>query len=213
MFTGIIEEVGTVERVTSVSRGRQFRIACHGILEELEVDDSVSMSGVCLTVTKVEKGFFEATAVDETLQRSTLGRMKPRDRVNLERALRLSDRLGGHFVQGHVDGVGKVASVTAQGANKLLWIEILEDLSMYIIEKGSISVDGVSLTIAELQENRLMISLIPHTLQKTTLGFLRKGMGVNIEVDFIGKYVERFLTQSYPKKSKMEEMWLRSMGY
>jgi riboflavin synthase len=212
MFTGLIEEIGSVERVTVISSGRQFRIACRNITEDLAPDDSVSVNGVCLTATTVEAKYFEATAVEETLGRSTLKGLKPGDRVNLERALRLNDRLGGHIVQGHVDGVGKIVSLVRQGAGSLLKIQIPEGLSKYTIEKGSIAVDGVSLTIASVDGYFISISVIPHTLQKTTLQFAKPGTEVNIEVDFMGKYVERFLRPS-SRDSKMNEAWLRSMGY
>jgi len=212
VFTGIVEEIGTVEKVVPVDRSRNLRIASSKVLEDLVPEDSISVAGVCLTVTEVEKRFFEVTAVLESLQTSILGRVKPGDRVNLERAVRLNDRLGGHFVQGHVDGVGKVVSAVIRGTGKLVEIEIPESLSRYTVEKGSVAVDGVSLTIARLKGNRFTVSLIPYTLEHTTLYSLRPGMEVNIEVDLMGKYVERFLQQPKPE-GKMGEEWLRSMGY
>ncbi len=212
MFTGIVEEIGTVEKVTPVSHGLHFRIAASRVLEDLVPDNSISVSGVCLTATKVGSSFFEATAVEETIKKSTLGEIRSGDKVNLERAMRLSDRMGGHIVQGHVDGMGRVLSFVLNGESRLLEIEISGDLSKYTVEKGSIAVDGVSLTIARLQGRRVTISLIPHTLSRTTLGFLRTGDRVNVEVDFIGKYVERFL-QMKREPGKMNEAWLRSMGF
>jgi len=212
VFTGIVEEIGTVEKVVPVDGSRNLRIGASKVLEDITPEDSISVAGVCLTVTKAEKRFFEVTAVLETLQRSILGKIKPGDRVNLERAVRLNGRLGGHFVQGHVDGVGKVVSTVIQGAGKLVEIEIPEPLSLYTVERGSIAVDGVSLTIARLKGNRFTVSLIPYTLEHTTLHSLRPGTEVNIEVDLMGKYVERFLQQ--PKhEGKMGEEWFRSMGY
>jgi riboflavin synthase len=212
LFTGIIEEVGTVERITPISQGRHYRITACRVMEDLTSEDSISVSGVCLTVTKVEKGYFEVTAVEETLQKSIMGGTKQGDRVNLERAMRLSDRLGGHLVLGHVDGVGRVVSVLTQGAGKLLKVEIPAQLLKYTIEKGSIAVDGVSLTITRLEGRRLTTSLIPYTLEHSTLGSVSPGRRVNIEVDFFGKYVERFL--HYAKKErKMGEEQFRSMGY
>ena len=212
MFTGISEEIGTVLNSIAIAGGRLFRISCRLSLEDLAPNDSISVNGVCLTATNVEKTAFEATTTEETLQRSTLKDNKTGDRVNLERAMRLSDRLGGHLVQGHVDGVGKIVSVTARGKGRLIKIEIPRYLSKYIIEKGSIAVDGISLTIAELEGNVVTVSVIPHTLENTTLQFSRSGMKVNIEVDYIGKYVERFI-QHQDRGTKMDEQRLRSMGY
>ena len=212
MFTGIIEEIGTIEKVTSVSYGLHLRIAASRVLEDLLPDNSISVNGVCLTATKVENSFFETTAVEETIKRSTLGQIRVGNKVNLERAMRLSDRMGGHIVQGHVDGIGKVLSFVLKGESKLLKIEIPAHLSKYTVEKGSIAIDGVSLTIAQLQGNLITISLIPHTLSHTTLGSLHIGDSVNIEVDFIGKYVERF-SQMRNESGGMNEAWLRSMGF
>jgi len=212
MFTGIIEEIGKVEKVTPVSYGLHFRIAASRVLEDLAPDSSISVNGVCLTATKVGNSFFEATAVEETIKKSTLGKTVAGDKVNLERAMRLSDRMGGHIVQGHVDGIGKVLSFVVNGESRLLEIEIPEHLSKYTVEKGSIAVDGVSMTIAQLQGRRITISLIPHTLSHTILGSLHTGDSVNVEVDFIGKYVERFL-QLKREPGKMNEAWLRSMGF
>ena len=212
MFTGIVEEVGSIERVTQVRDTRVFRIGAQKVLEDLSPDQSISVNGVCLTATRVEGTYFEATAVKETLERSTLDRLKPGGRINLERALRFDGRLGGHFVQGHVDGVGTVLSVTAKGGEKRLEIEMPAALLRYTVEKGSIAVDGVSLTIARLEQNRLMVALIPYTQEHTTLGSIRSGSRVNIEVDVVGKYVERFL--KHPRTSQpMDETWLKSLGY
>ena len=212
MFTGIVEEIGTIEKVTSISHGRNFRVSAHRILDELKPEDSIAVSGVCLTATGVGSSYFEVTAVDETLRRSTLGFVAPGRKVNLERALRLSDRLGGHFVQGHVDGVGTVRSIATEGAASVCGIDIPEELSKYTVEKGSIAVDGVSLTIMRVDKNRIAVSLIPYTLEHTTLGSIRVGNQVNIEVDFLGKYVERFLHHRIPN-DKMSASWLRSLGY
>ena len=212
MFTGIVEEIGKIEKVASEAHQRHFRIVGSRVLEDIAPEDSVSVNGVCLTVTKVGEGYFETDAVEETLQKSTLGNLQAGVRVNLERALRLGDRLGGHIVLGHVDGVGKVVSVVAKGRNRLLEIEVPESLFRYTIEKGSVAVDGVSLTIAKMEKNRITVSLIPFTLEHTTLGSLRPGSRVNIEVDFFGKYVEQFLQKSGEGGLKGEE-WFRSMGY
>lgn len=212
MFTGIVEEIGTIEKITPVSHGRHFRISARRILDELKPEDSIAVSGVCLTATSVGSTYFDVTAVDETLRRSTLGTVASGRKTNLERALRLNDRLGGHFVQGHVDGVGTVRSMATEGAASVCEIDIPEELSKYTVEKGSIAVDGVSLTIMRMNKNRIGVSLIPYTLEHTTLGAVRAGNQVNIEVDFLGKYVERFL-QHRTQSDKMSASWLRSLGY
>lgn len=212
MFTGIIEEMGIIERVTPVSHGRHFRISAIRVLEDLSTEDSISVSGVCLTTTKVDKNFFDVTAVDETLQRSTLSELTLKSKVNLERALRFNDRLGGHLVQGHIDGIGNVRSAVSKGASTLLEIEIPKHLARYIVEKGSIAIDGISLTIAKIHQDRLTISIIPYTLEHTTLGFIRPGCKVNLEVDMFSKYAEKFF-QHLTRNEKMGENWYRSMGY
>ena len=212
MFTGLIEEIGTVESVRPLASGREIRIRASRVLADLSPEDSISVNGACLTVTRTETNFFESTAVLETLQRSTLGRLVPGQRVNLERALKVGDRLGGHFVQGHVDGVGKIISLVPQGMGRLFEVEIPAPLSRYTIEKGSIAIDGISLTIARLKGNRLTVSVIPYTLEHTTLGLTRPGTEVNVEVDVLGKYVERFFGKASAEEKKGEE-WFRSLGY
>jgi riboflavin synthase len=220
MFTGIIEEIGRIEKVRSLSEGKLFYFSAHTILEDLMIDDSVSVNGVCLTVTNISNNSFTATAVQETLNRSTLGKLPQYAKVNFERALKIDSRLGGHIVQGHADGVGKTISVENKGTGKSFKIEIPDHLMRYIIEKGSITIDGISLTVASISQNRITIWAIPHTLQQTTLSDLKAGSLVNIEVDLVGKYVERFIshhlndqTQTINKKPKKDEHWLRSLGY
>ena len=212
MFTGIVEEVGKINKNWFVREGRCFQITAQKVLEDLMPDHSVSVNGVCLTVTKIEKSYFEMIAVEETLTRSTLSEIKTGQRVNLERAMKLGDRLGGHFVQGHVDDVGKVIAIETKGKSKVIEIEIPQSLTSYVIEKGSIAMDGVSLTITSIKRNHLKISVIQYTLEHTTLKLYRTGSRVNIEVDLLGKYVERML-QNKKAKGKMDETWLRSMGY
>ncbi len=212
MFSGIIEETGRIERVNKSSRGLRLSISGQEVLKDLAIDDSIAVSGVCLTVVDRDEHTFHVEAVQETLQRTTLGTLKVGDRVNLERALRLSDRLGGHFVQGHVDGVGKVVGFQDQLGGKLLAVQLPENLMKYVIEKGSIAVDGVSLTVARVAGNTITIALIPHTLDKTTLGTLQVGDRVNIEVDLIGKYIENLLAKSSEQKT-INENWLKNLGY
>ncbi len=212
MFTGIIEEIGTLQRVVPISHGRRFHITAKRILDDLKPEDSVAVNGVCLTATKIEKTTFEVTAVDETLERSTLRRLGAGQKVNLERALRVGDRMGGHWVQGHIDGMGNVISSKRLGAGLLLTIEIPEHFVKYTVEKGSIAIDGVSLTIADVSNHRMTVAIIPYTLEHTTLGSLRNGNQVNIEVDVLGKYVERLL-EIRTQTGRMDEASLRSMGY
>ena len=184
MFTGLIEELGSFVS----SDGERFRFAANQVLEETTVDDSIAVNGCCLTVVALGEDWWEADVVAETVQRTSLGQLVPGDPVNFERAVRYSDRLGGHMVQGHVDGLG---TVVTPGPD--LRIRTSEGLDKYLVEKGSVTVDGVSLTCFNVNENCFSVALIPHTLAVTTLGSYLVGDSVNIEVDVIAKYVERLL--------------------
>jgi len=184
MFTGLIEELGSF-----VSRdGERFRFSANQVLEGTTVDDSISVNGCCLTVVALGEDWWETDVVGETVQRTSLGQLNPGDPVNFERAVRYADRLGGHMVQGHIDGVG---TVVTPGSD--LRIRTPEGLDRYLVEKGSITVDGVSLTCFDVRENSFSVALIPHTLAVTTLGSYSAGDSVNLEVDVIAKYVERLL--------------------
>jgi riboflavin synthase len=191
MFTGIIEALGTVERLDA--DGTQLRIAAGSVLEGGRVGDSIAVDGVCLTVTAITGDDFTADVSLETLRRSTLGGLRAGTHVNLERPVRLDQRLGGHIVQGHVDGVGEITSVRPEGDG--VWMEIAPPASLlpFLAEKGSVAVDGVSLTIAGLSRGAFAVALIPHTLAVTTLGRRQTGGRVNIEVDILAKYVQRLL--------------------
>jgi riboflavin synthase len=189
MFTGIVRERGSLAAV----EGGRLRISAPETSARLAVGDSISVSGCCLTATAVSNGHFEVTAVPETLSRTTLDQLRPGDAVNLETATRAGEPLGGHYVQGHVDGVGRVASIEPQDEGARVWIEAPEEILRYCVEKGSIAVDGVSLTISGLREGAFEVALIPHTLAETTLGALQPGGQVNLEVDVLAKYVERLL--------------------
>jgi riboflavin synthase len=188
MFTGIVRERGRVASSEEGTDGLRLEIDAPETAAQLEIGDSVSISGACLTATAVSNGGFSVTAVAETLARTTLGRLSAEDEVNLETAARVGDPLGGHLVQGHVDGLGRVAAVSEDGR---VWIEAAPEILRYCVEKGSITVDGVSLTIAGLREDAFEVALIPHTLEVTTLGTLQPGDEVNLEVDVLAKYVER----------------------
>ena len=188
MFTGIVRERGRVASLEEGPDGVRLEISAPETASQLGIGDSVSVSGACLTATEVSNGSFSVTAVAETLSRTTLGRLSAEDDVNLETAARVGDPLGGHFVQGHVDGLGRVASVDDGGRVR---IEAGPEILRYCVEKGSIAVDGVSLTIAGLRDGAFEVALIPHTLEVTTLGALEPGDEVNLEVDVLAKYVER----------------------
>ncbi|HEY7208328.1 MAG TPA: riboflavin synthase [Gaiellaceae bacterium] len=188
MFTGIVRERGRVSALEEGAEGLRLEIDAPATAAQLAIGDSVSISGACLTATSVSNGSFSVTAVAETLARTTLGALSVDDDVNLEIAARIGDPLGGHFVQGHVDGLGRVS---AAGDDGRVWIEAGPEILRYCVEKGSIAVDGVSLTIAGLRDGAFEVALIPHTLEVTTLGALQPGDEVNLEVDVLAKYVEK----------------------
>jgi riboflavin synthase len=212
MFTGIIEELGIVKKCLPLSGGSTLWIACERILDDLKPEDSIAVNGVCLTATRVEKDSFEATAVQETLNRTTLKSIKPGARVNLERALRFDSRLGGHLVQGHVDGIAEVRSIDEKGTGKVLQFSFSKTLIPYIVEKGSIAINGISLTVTGQHQDRIEISVIPFTIKNTNLQYLKKGDNVNIEVDILGKYVEK-LIHRLDQNSGLDESKLRTLGY
>ncbi len=193
MFTGLIEDVGTIESVDSGAEGARLRITTT-LAVEIEPGDSVAVSGVCLTATAVDAGGFETEAMNQTLAVTALGGAEAGARVNLELALKASDRLGGHIVQGHVDGVGEVVSVDEDGFARRLRMALDPELLPYAVEKGSIALDGASLTIAALGESWVDVSLIPETLERTNLGEARPGRKINVECDVIAKHVERLMS-------------------
>lgn len=193
MFTGIVEEMGTVRHVAPTASGVRLEVACSVVLERMSIDDSISVSGTCLTVVERDDRGFASDVVPETLARTNLGRLARGSRVNLERAATPLTALGGHFVQGHVDATTKLLDRTPEGDGARLRFALPKALSRYIVQKGFITLDGVSLTIATLGRTFFEIALIPHTAQKTTLGIIRSGDMVNVEVDVIAKYVERIV--------------------
>ena len=191
MFTGIVREQGRVAAVHGGTDGIRLVVDAPTTAAEAAIGDSVAVSGVCLTVTEIENGSLAFDAVPETLRRSSLAALEEGDAVNLEPALRAGEPLGGHYVQGHVDGVGVVSAVENRGSERRILIKASKELRRYIVEKGSIAVEGVSLTVAELGENgAFVVALVPHTLEVTTLGDLHTGSKVNLEVDVLAKYVE-----------------------
>jgi riboflavin synthase len=195
MFTGIIEAMG---KVTGVQRRGDLvllTVAPQAALTEMAVGDSICVSGACLTVTALSPGDFQAECSPETQARTTLGLLKPHAEVNLERALRMSDRLGGHLVTGHVDGTGYATEVTRSAGSLVMTIRVPHELASYIVEKGSVAVDGVSLTTSRIAGDEFQVVVIPYTVANTTLGRKRAGDRANIEVDLIGKYIKRFMQQ------------------
>lgn len=208
MFTGIIEEIGKIEAVQKGSKSSILRIAASKVLEDCQIGDSIACNGVCLTVTSMAEGSYECDVMAETLRRSNLGELKVGDPVNLERALALGSRLGGHIVSGHIDGRGSIVSMERE--DNAIWVTIRaeKEILRYIIEKGSIAIDGISLTVAYVDEEVFKISMIPHTGEATTLLSKKAGDSVNLENDLIGKYVEKLLFTKEEKKEKKEEVSL-----
>jgi riboflavin synthase len=196
VFTGIVRERGRVVAVEGGSDGLRLEIEGPATAAQTKPSDSVSIDGCDLTALRVDDGRLSFEAVPETLRRTTLARLADGDEVNLEPALRVGDPLGGHYVQGHVDGVGRVASVNPEGDGRRVWVQAAPDLLRYCAEKGSIAVAGVALTIAELREDAFCVALIPYTLDHTTLGSLAPGDEVNLEVDVLAKYVERLVQRA-----------------
>jgi riboflavin synthase len=192
VFTGLVADLGTVDAIDATPDGVRLRVRT-ALAGELGEGDSVAVNGVCLTAVGPDADGFGADVMHETLRRSSLAEVGPGTRVNLELALRADERLGGHVVQGHVDGLGSVAEVREDGFARVVTIAAGRDLLRYVVEKGSIAVDGVSLTVAAIDGDRFSVSLIPETLARTTLGAAAKGMPVNLEVDILAKYVEKLL--------------------
>jgi riboflavin synthase len=192
MFTGLIERVGKILRIQALRKGKKFLIDA-GAAFEVSEGDSVALDGACFTVTEKDVDSFWVEVSPESLGRTTFGKKKAGDRVNMERSLKLGDRLGGHMVLGHIDGIGKVKKISNRGEFQEMEIETRRGLEKYLVEKGSIAVDGVSLTVNQVSDLVFSVMLIPETLKRTTLGGKRAGDEVNLEFDILGKYVERLL--------------------
>ena len=190
MFTGLVEEMGVVRERTPSAAGARMVIACDVVREGLAIGDSVAVNGACLTVVEMTDDSFAVDCVEETLRRTSVGDREAGDTVSLERAMRVGDRLGGHIVQGHVDGTGTIRAITPEGDGVLMSFAAPGDVLRYVVEKGSITVDGVSLTVASREPDGFTIALIPHTMQSTTLGPDTVGRRVNLEADVVAKYVE-----------------------
>lgn len=193
MFTGIVDEIGTVRHVAPTASGTRLEVGCQGVMERLAIDDSVSVSGVCLTVAARDDRSFACDVVPETLSRTTLGRLARGSHVNLECAATPETALGGHLVQGHVDTTTTLVTRRRVGEGVRLRFAMPKGQARYLVEKGSVAIDGISLTIAAVAVRSFDVAIVPHTAQRTTIGVLREGDTVNLEVDIIAKYVERLL--------------------
>ncbi len=211
MFTGIIEEIGLVRSVSPLGKGRSLEIAGAIALRDIAIGDSIAVNGACLTVISFGKDSFSVEAVEETLKKTTLASFKSGYRVNLERALRVGGKLGGHFVQGHVDFTSRILSVERRQESWMLEIAFPPHAATNIIAQGSICIDGVSLTVAEKSSSSFRVSVIPHTWNNTLFASLGKGSDVNIELDMIGKYVLSYVAQS--KGGGISSEFLEKLGY
>ncbi|MBM7555520.1 riboflavin synthase [Halanaerobacter jeridensis] len=214
MFTGIVEELGEVKNIKRSSQSIILTIKAEKVLEDIKIGDSIATNGVCLTVTDFSENEFEVDVTPETMRKSSLGELSIRDKVNLERALRLKDRLGGHLVSGHIDGTGKIAEKKREDNAILITIRPEPKLLKYIIAEGSIAIDGISLTVAKLTQDSFTVSIIPHTNEVTTLSSKKVGNIVNLETDMIGKYVERMMEfEEEQENTDIDMKKLRDNGF
>lgn len=216
MFTGIVEEIGIIKSIKKGTKSSVLTIKASTILEDTKVGDSICTNGVCLTVTNISSNGFDADVMAETLRKSNLGNLNIGSKVNLERALNLKTRLGGHLVSGHIDGIGKITSMTKE--DNAIWVNIntSPEILKYIVYKGSVAIDGISLTVAYMDDKSFKVSIIPHTLDKTILSNKTIGDTVNLECDVIGKYVEKLLelnNSSKEKESSISEDFLKINGF
>lgn len=209
MFTGLVKEIGKIQKIASNKEGKELTISSKVLIKEMGIDDSVSVNGCCQTVTRLDDHTFTVQAVHVTLEKTTFGSLKEGDEVNLELALRLSDRLGGHLVQGHVNGVGTIRSIEKTGKNYQIRVSEPEALSKYIVKEGSIAIEGISLTVARRTSNDFEVSIIPHTMDHTILRNKKVGDKVNLEIDILAKYVESILGG----KKDLSMDWIRSKGF
>jgi len=208
MFTGIIEELGRIEEISSARENFRITISAEKVIGGMKTGDSISVNGICLTVTGISGRKFSAEVMPETLKRTALKQSRTKDRVNLERAVSADGRFSGHFVTGHIDGTGRIAGKRKQGNSVILEISADPELLKYAVSKGSIAVDGVSLTVVDCSDKNFTVSLIPHTLENTTLGFRKQGDTVNLEMDIMSKYAEKSL-----RKGKDFRELLKEYGY
>ena len=208
MFTGLIQDIGTLVETRPHTAGKELKIRTK-LASEIKVDDSIATNGICLTATTVGADFFICQAVHVTLEKTTAGLWGPGEKLNLELSLRHSDRLGGHFVQGHVNALTKIQEIQVRGGNWEVTMDLPQDLKRYMISEGSITLDGVSLTIARLTEKSFTVSMIPHTLERTHFSTKKRGDLINLEVDLIAKYIESLLG---PQKASSDERFKSLLG-
>lgn len=213
MFTGLIEEIGIIEDLVKGSKSGSMKIGCSKVLEGVKLGDSISVNGICLTVVRFDNISFTVDFMPETLKVTNLGSLKRGSKINLERALMVGDRLGGHIVSGHVDGIGKLTAFKERENATEVWVETDNCLLKYIIKKGSIAIDGASLTVAEVNRNGFMVSIIPHTKKETTLLSKKIGDSINLECDSTGKYIERLMEFKDADKEKLSVDFLNRNGF
>jgi riboflavin synthase len=215
MFTGIVEEIGSIRKIIPIRNGKKIFIAAKKIISDLKVGDSVAVCGTCLTVVELAPDFFAAEVVGETLLKTTIKRWLVHKKVNLERPLQPVDRFSGHFVQGHINGIGYIIRMVRRGENWNLQMQIPQELVPYVIPEGSIAVDGVSLTIAELTGRIVGISIIPHTYKSTIISSYNTGQLVNIEIDFLARQIEKLLLTKKIKTptETFSKEWFKNLGF
>jgi riboflavin synthase len=207
MFTGLVEEIGSVKAVSALGNGKRLSISASSILDDLKIDDSVAINGVCQTVVSCDSKSFTVEAIEETIRKTTFKSIKAGDKVNLERALKVSDRLGGHIVQGHVDSVGKIFRIIPETAGIQLWITYPHEFKKYLVTTGSICINGISLTTARIDDDKFMVAIIPHSWKSTNLFLVKVASEVNLEFDILGKYIENMMSSQNQSKS------ISSLGY
>ncbi|QWI18420.1 riboflavin synthase subunit alpha [Bacillus wiedmannii] len=213
MFTGIVEELGTIANMQQSGEAMKLTIHANKILSDVHLGDSIAVNGICLTVTSFTTTSFTVDAMPETMQSTSLRMLKPHSKVNLERAMAANGRFGGHFVSGHIDGIGTILN-KKQHYNAVYYkIAIADELLRYCLHKGSVAVDGTSLTIFDIDKSSITISLIPHTVSESVIGAKNAGDIVNIECDMIGKYIERFISKPVKRTGSMSESFLQENGF
>lgn len=216
MFTGIVEEIGVIREIKKGLKYCQIKVQANKALENTNIGDSISVNGVCLTVTSIMSTEFTADIVLESLKRSNLGSLQIGSKVNLERALSANGRFGGHIVSGHIDCIGEITSIAKDEVATLIAVKPLSSVIKYIVEKGSVAIDGISLTVAYVDNEKFLLSIIPHTISETTLMEKKVGNFVNIECDILGKYIEsfiRFNDKEIKKEFKINENFLKDNGF
>ena len=213
MFTGIIEEVGTVKEVRRSGNSSYIKIQAEKVLSDVHIGDSIAVNGVCLTVTRFDSTTFQADVMNETLERSSLGSLRSGSPVDLERAMSAEGRFGGHIVSGHIDGTGTVTDIKNDGIATWYTITAKPEIMRYIVEKGSVAIDGISLTVAKVTDNSFSVSIIPHTASQTVLSTKKTGDIVNLENDIVAKYVEKLMKPSEPSSGGITMEFLMKNGF